>query len=409
MSLELTPTREACDARTMSAKTYVLGAAMAPFKKPGQHDPYPVSASTAVNRALEDARIEYEDVNEAYAGYCLADSTAGQRALYEVATTGIPIFNVHNNCSTGSTALMLARRSIEAGAIDCALVVGFEEMPKRPGPMPYADKASPIELHVAALERIQGKSEAPIAAQLFGGAGREHQQRFGTKKETFAKVSAKARRHAKANPYAIFSEPLTIDEILASPMIFEPLTRLMCCPMTCGAAAVVLASERFARARSTGPRVRILSQSMTTDTSASFDAKSAMKIVGYDMTRAAAADAYAKAGLGPDDVDVVELHDCFATNEVLSYEALGLCDAGGAEKLIEDGDNTYGGRWVVNPSGGLLSKGHPIGATGVAQCVELTWQLRGQADKRQVESAKIALQHNLGLGGACVVTLYGRE
>jgi acetyl-CoA acetyltransferase len=393
----------------MSSKTVVLGAGMAPFRKPGEHEPYPVMVGTAVRAALEDAGIGYDLVREAYAGYCLADSTAGQRALYEVGLTGIPIFNVNNNCATGSTALMLARRAIDAGAADCVLVVGFEEMPKRPGPQPFADKKNPIDRHVAALERMQGLTDAPIAAQFFGGAGREYRERYGTKPETFAKISEKARRHAANNPHAVFKDPLTVEEVLASPLVFEPLTRFQCCPMTCGAAAVVLASSSFAERHSRGaPPVRVVAQAMRTDTASTFEGTSRMSLVGADMTRAAAHEAFETAGIGPADVDVVELHDCFTTNEIVSYEALGLCAPGDAERLVRDGDNTYGGKYVVNPSGGLLAKGHPIGATGVAQCVELVWQLRGQAGKRQVDGAKVALQHNVGLGGACVVSIYQR-
>src|SRR5262249_48265941 len=175
-----------------------------------------------------------------------------------------------------------------------------------------------------------------------------------------------------------------------------------------GAAAVVLASTSFEKRSKGAARVRVAAQVMKTDTASTFEGASRMSLVGIDMARAAAQEAYEVAGIGPDDVDVVELHDCFTTNEVMSYEALGLCAPGDAERLIRDGDNSYGGKYVVNPSGGLLAKGHPIGATGVAQCVELVWQLRGQAGRRQVDGAKIALQHNVGLGGACVVSIYQR-
>ena len=215
----------------------------------------------------------------------------------------------------------------------------------------------------------------------------------------------KSRRHAAANPYAVFTAPVTVEEVLGSPPIFGPLTRLQCCPPTCGAAAAVVVSEAFARARGLRADVVISAQAMTTDTSASFDGD-LMRLVGYDMTAAAARQVYESAGVNPRDVRVVELHDCFTTNEVISYEALGLTDEGTAEKFIADGDNTYGGRVVTNPSGGLLSKGHPLGATGLAQCAELVWQLRGQAGARQVDDVPVALQHNIGLGGAAVITLY---
>jgi acetyl-CoA acetyltransferase len=244
---------------------------------------------------------------------------------------------------------------------------------------------------------------------MFGGAGREYRWRYGTKRETFAKVSSKARTHASKNPYALFNQPLTVEEVLASEEVFDPLTRFQCCPPTCGAAAAVLCSDEFAKKLGVTRPVWIAAQAMTTDLPSAFGAKSMIKMVGYDMAVLAAKKVYEQAGLGPSDVQVVELHDCFTSNEILTYEALGLCKEGEAEKFIWDGDNTYGGKFVTNPSGGLLSKGHPLGATGLAQCTELVWHLRGQAESRQVEGAKIALQHNLGLGGACVVTMYRRD
>jgi acetyl-CoA acetyltransferase len=256
---------------------------------------------------------------------------------------------------------------------------------------------------------VQGFTQAPPAAQMFGGAGREYRFKYGTKRETFAKISEKARKHASNNPYALFNTRLTVEEILASDEVFDPLTRYQCCPPTCGAAAAVLCSDDFAKKHNISNPVWIAAQSMTTDYVSSFEPKSMIKMVGYDMAVNGAKQVYEKAGLGPEDVQVVELHDCFTANELLTYEALGLAKEGEAEKFIWDGDNTYGGRFVTNPSGGLLSKGHPLGATGLAQCTELVWQLRGQADKRQVPGAKVALQHNLGLGGACVITMYRRD
>jgi acetyl-CoA acetyltransferase len=205
---------------------------------------------------------------------------------------------------------------------------------------------------------------------------------------------------------AVFRDTVTLDEVMAAPTVFEPLTRLQCCPPTCGAAAAVLCSEDFARRHGIGTTVAIAAQAMTTDTPSTFEQRDMRQLVGYDMTKAAAQRVYEAAGIGPEDLDVVELHDCFTANELITYEGLGLTPEGTAEKFIVEGDNTYGGRVVTNPSGGLLSKGHPLGATGLAQCAELTWQLRGQAGQRQVEGARLALQHNLGLGGACVVTLY---
>jgi acetyl-CoA acetyltransferase len=256
---------------------------------------------------------------------------------------------------------------------------------------------------------VQGFNSAPPAAQMFGGAGREYRWLHGTKKETFGKIAEKARKHASNNPYALFGQVLSLAEIMASDEVFDPLTRFQCCPPTCGAGAAILCSDEFAKKHGIVNPVYIAAQSMTTDYASSFNEKSMIKMVGYDMTKQAAKQVYEAAGIGPEDVDVIELHDCFTANELLTYEGLGLCPEGGAEQFIWDGDNTYGGKFVTNPSGGLLSKGHPLGATGLAQCTELVWQLRGTADKRQVSNARVALQHNLGLGGACVVTMYRRD
>jgi acetyl-CoA acetyltransferase len=386
---------------------HVVGVGMIPFTKPGASEPYPVMGARAARAALEDAGVDYRLVQQAYVGYVYGDSTSGQAAVYGVGLTGIPVFNLNNNCSTGSSALFLARQAVESGAVECALALGFEQM--QPGALKSAwgDRPSPMDRFGETMIDLQGWDDsAPRAAQFFGGAGRDYMQRFGIRRDTFARISVKARQHAARNPLAVFRNTVTLDEVLASPTVFDPLTRLQCCPPTCGAAAAIVCSEAFARKHGLDTRVRIAAQAMTTDTPSTFDAKDMRRVVGYDMSRDAAAQVYEAAGVGPDDLDVVELHDCFTANELITYEALGLTPEGTAEKFIIDGDNTYGGRVVTNPSGGLLSKGHPLGATGLAQCAELVWQLRGKADQRQVEGARLALQHNLGLGGACIVTLY---
>lgn len=390
----------------MSNKVNVLGVGMNKFAKPGASDDYNVMAAHAIREALKDGGLDYAAVQQAYAGYVYGDSTCGQRAIYEVGVTGIPVFNVNNNCSTGSSALMLGAQAISGGMAECVLVVGFEKMEKGALGSKFTDRTNPLDQHAGVMSKVQGFNQAPPAAQMFGGAGREYMWKYGTKKETFAKISVKARQHASNNPYALFSNTLSLQEILDAPEVFDPLTRYQCCPPTCGAAAAILCSDDFAKKHGATDPVYIAAQVMKTDYRSSFDEDSMIKMIGYDMAKEAAAEIYEKAGLGPMDVDVVELHDCFTANELLTYEAIGLCKEGEAEKFIEDGDNTYGGKFVTNPSGGLLSKGHPLGATGLAQCTELVWQLRGQADKRQVEGAKVALQHNLGLGGACVMTMY---
>ncbi len=391
------------------SKVNVIGVGMVKFGKPGASDPYNVMASGAARTALKDAGIEYREVQQAYAGYVFGDSTCGQRALYEVGLTGIPIFNVNNNCSTGSSALMLGAQAIRSGAAHCVLVLGFEQMQKGALGSKWDDRTNPMDKHANAMNDIQGFGQAPATAQFFGGAAREYRWKYGTKRETWAKISEKARKHASKNPYALFNDVLTVEQVLESPEGCDPLTRYQCCPPTCGAAAAVLASDTFAKQKGISDSVYIAAQAMTTDFDSTFDSGSMIKAIGYDMAKACAEQVYEQAGLGPEDVQVVELHDCFTANELLTYEAIGLCKEGEAEKFIWDGDNTYGGRYVTNPSGGLLSKGHPLGATGLAQATELVWQLRGQAEQRQVEGAKVALQHNLGLGGACVMTMYRRN
>ncbi|MBP7338091.1 lipid-transfer protein [Niveispirillum sp.] len=386
----------------------VAGVGMIPFKKPGASDGYQEMGEEAIRLALKDAGVSYDQIQQAYAGYVYGDSTCGQSVVYKVGLTGIPVINVNNNCSTGSTALFLARQAVESGAVECALAVGFEEM--RPGALGsnFMDRANPMANHLQAMLNLQEFTEAPPASQFFGGAGVEYQKKYGAKDETFAKISEKARKHAANNPLAIFRTPLTVEEVMASAHQYGPLTRYQCCPPTCGAAAAIICSAEFAAKHGLVAPVRIKAQAMTTDTPAAFESRSMMQVVGYDMSKAAANQVYELAGVGPEEVGVVELHDCFTANELLTYEALGLTPEGTAEKFIWDGDNTYGGKVVTNPSGGLLSKGHPLGATGLAQCAEMVWQLRGQADQRQVEGLRFALQHNIGLGGAAVVALYER-
>jgi len=393
----------------MSNRVNVIGVGMTKFAKPGASPEYYEMAAEAGRQALADAGIPFEAVQQAYAAYVYGDSTCGQRAVYELGLTGIPVVNVNNNCSTGSTALWLARQAIAGGQADCVLALGFEKMERGALGNQFDDREPPIGRHAGLMIEVQGMTAAPPAAQMFGGAGREYRWQHGTRRETFGKISEKARAHASRNPYALFNQALSLEQIMASEEVFDPLTRFQCCPPTCGAGAAILCSDAFARRHKIQNPVYIAAQSMTTDFPSTFVEKSMIKMVGFDMSREAARQVYEQSGVGPDDVDVVELHDCFTANELLTYEALGLCAEGEAEKFIWDADNTYGGKVVTNPSGGLLSKGHPLGATGLAQCTELVWQLRGQAGQRQVEGARLGLQHNLGLGGACVVTLYRRD
>ncbi|HQS32495.1 MAG: lipid-transfer protein [Polaromonas sp. 39-63-203] len=393
----------------MTRDVWVAGSGMIPFTKPGASPSYDVMGAQAMRSALADAHLDYAQVQQVYAGYVYGDSCSGQRAAYAVGLSGVPVFNVNNNCSTGSTALFLARQAVASGSVDCALAVGFEQM--KPGALGsvYDDRPTPFDRFEAEADALLQVEGVPLALRYFGGAGLAHMQQYGTQLSTFANIRAKASRHAANNPLALFRQVLTEQDVLNAPVMWPGvMTRLMACPPTCGGAAAIVCSDAFAQRHGLDRSVRIRAQAMTTDTSSTFEAHDMRQLVGVDMTRDAAQQVYAQAGVGPQDIQVVELHDCFAHNELLTYEALSLCADGEAEKFVLDGDNTYGGRFVTNPSGGLLSKGHPLGATGLAQCHELVQQLRGTADKRQVEGARLALQHNLGLGGACVVTLYER-
>lgn len=307
---------------------------------------------------------------------------------------------------------MMARQFVEGGINDCVLALGFEKM-KRGALGGGADggdfKTSPVARHYGIMAAGHGFEMSPPTAQIFGNAAREHMKLYGTTAAQLAAVGAKNHRHSANNPNAQFQDVYTVEEILAAKTIHEPLTKLQCSPTSDGAAAAVVVSERFVERHGLGERaVEIVAQSMTTDTEASFASGSCIDVVGKPMTAAAGRAVFAASGLGIGDVDVIELHDCFSINELLTYEALGMCEDGGAGELVESGATTYGGRWVVNPSGGLISKGHPLGATGLAQAAELVWQLRGEAGARQVPGARVALAHNIGLGGAAVVTLLRR-
>ncbi|CAG8598336.1 16293_t:CDS:2, partial [Acaulospora colombiana] len=351
------------------SKSYVVGIGMTKFLKPRDQVDYPAV------KALLDANATYDQVQQVFVGYCYGDSTCGQRAVYQLGMTQIPIINVNNNCSTGSAALFLARQSVESGEVDCAMALGFEKM--SPGSLTsiWNDRINPLDHTVSLMSEIRGLTSSPVAAQIFGNAGIEYCEKFGATPEHMAKIGEKNHRHSSKNPYSQFRDIYSLNDIKSSPI---------------------------------DNAVEIVAQSMATDSPLLLEAKSSIELAGADMTRRAAKDAFKKAGITPDDIQVVELHDCFSANELITYDALGLCKPGEAHKLIDNGDVTYGGKYVVNPSGGLISKGHPIGATGLAQCTELVWQLRGWCTNRQVPNLRYALQHNIGLGGAVVVTIYAK-
>jgi sterol carrier protein 2 len=394
-----------------TGKAYVIGVGMTKFEKPGRRDDfdYPDMAKEAGQRALEDAGVSYDAVEHASVGYVYGDSCCGQRAVYEIGITGIPVYNVNNNCSTGSTALMQATQLVKGGMADCALALGFEKMERGSLSTKYDDRTLPLQKHAEAMIEKGGFAPAPMAAQFFGNAGKEHMEKYGSEQRHFTKIAAKNKRHSTNNPYSQFQIEMTEEQIDGDKTVFEMLTRQHCCPTSDGAGAAIIASEAFVKKHGLEHKaVEIVSQHMVTDLPGTFDEDklSLMTIAGYDCSKTCAKKIYDEAGITADQVDVVELHDCFSANELITYEAIGLCPEGGAGKFIDAGDNTYGGKVVVNPSGGLISKGHPLGATGLAQCTELTWQLLGMAGKRQVEGATYALQHNIGLGSAVVMTLY---
>ncbi|MET9374844.1 lipid-transfer protein [Streptomyces sp. NPDC002992] len=391
-------------------KAYIVGVGMTKFEKPETRDwQYWDMAREAGTAALADAGISYAQVEQVPVGYCFQASTAGQRAAYELGLTGVPVYNVNNNCATASTALMMARQFVEGGVSDCVLALGFEKMARGAlgGGSDGNDFAtSPVARHYGIMATAHGFEMSPPTAQIFGNAAREHMERYGTTEVQLAAVGAKNHQHSADNPNAQFQDVHSVEEILAARTIHRPLTKLQCSPTSDGSAAAVVVSERFVVEHGLHDKaVEIAAQAMTTDTADSFASGSCIDAVGRPMSRAAARQVYERSGLGIEDVDVVELHDCFSINELLTYEALGMCEEGASGKLVESGATTYGGRWVVNPSGGLISKGHPLGATGLAQAAELVWQLRGEAGARQVAGARVGLAHNIGLGGAAVVTM----
>ncbi len=388
-------------------KVFVIGVGMTKFEKPGSRDwDYPDMGREAGEKALADAGIPYEAVEQAAIGYCYGDSTAGQAALYQLGLTGIPAINVNNNCSTGSSALYYAKKMVEGGLVDCAMALGFEKMEKGSLGIKYEDRIHPLMRHTEAMIEKRGFANAPPAPQMFGNAGREYMERYGASAEAFAKIGEKNHRHSVNNPYSQFRDEYSLQDILDAPIVHEPLTKLQCCPTSDGGGAAVVANERFVREHGLEDKaVEIVGMAMASDLPSSFEG-SDIKLVGFDMTESAARQVYEESGRGPEEIDVIELHDCFSVNEMITYEALGLCGEGEAHTLVHEGATTYGGAVVVNPSGGLISKGHPLGATGLAQCAEMNWQLRGEADERQVDGARLALQHNIGLGGAAVVAMY---
>ncbi|KAK3653142.1 hypothetical protein LTR56_004678 [Elasticomyces elasticus] len=391
------------------APVYVLGVGMTKFIKPRGKVDYTELGFEAGVKAMLDAQVNYDEIESGIACYCYGDSTCGQRVFYQFGMTQIPIYNVNNNCSTGSTGLHLGRTMIAGGMADAVLVVGFEKM--FPGSLQsfFNDRANPTGTTAEMMKATRGITNAPGAAQMFGNAGREYMEKYGAKAEDFGEIARVNHEHSKRNPYSQFQQDYTLEEIMKSPMIHEPLTKLQCCPTSDGGAAAVLVSQEFldARPHLKSQAVLIAGQQLSTD-GASLFSRSAIDLMGFEMNKTAARAALKEAGVDIKDVKVCELHDCFSANEMIVIDALGLSEPGKAHEMVRKGDITYGGKMVINPSGGLISKGHPLGASGIAQCAELVWHLRGWANNRLVKDTTAALQHNLGLGGAVVVTVYKR-
>lgn len=397
----------------MTQETLIAGVGMVPFVRPGRSESYDVMAQKAVQAALADAGIGYGLVEQAFASFVYGDSCSGERALYRVGITGIPITNVNNNCASGSSALFLARQAVLSGVSECALAVGFEEM--RPGALDriFPTHADPLEHHRASVIAAMGlgaqEQALPPALLMFGSQLEWAARELQLTDEVFARVAVKARAHARHNPFAIFRDPLSVDEVLAAPTVWGRLRKLYACAPSCGAAAAIVCSLDFARRHGLRAEVSILAHEMGSDIATDLDPPNVPDALSRAATRRVADRAYARAGVAPSDIDVAEVHDCFVSNELLSCASLGFCAEEDLAGFVLQGRNTYGGQVVVCPSGGLLSKGHPLGATGLAQITELTTQLRGQAGMRQVEGARLGLQHNGGLGTAVSVAILQRR
>lgn len=368
---------------------YIVGADMIAFGRYPDRTYYQLGAEASL-KALDDAGLSIKDIGAVYASSCFnAQSMLGQKVLKEIGQTGVPCINVSNACASGATAVREAFIGIKSGIYDCVLAVGAEKNPR--GMLGGAPHEGPPP------EGLFGSESMPA---VFAEAGMVHAAAYGTTIEQFAQVAVKNHHHATMNPKAAYRKETPLEEVLASEMIAWPLTKLMCSANVDGAAALVLVSEKKARELGMSRAVRIRASMLVSDP---YEPRNPVMFDANSVTRLAAAKAYEMAGLGPKDLDLVELHDCFATAEILHYENLGLCGEGEAGRLIDSGDTALGGRIPVNVSGGLLSKGHPIGATGVANMVEVVEHLRGEAGQRQVAGARIGLSHVLGFGAAAGV------
>ena len=371
---------------------HVAGVGMIRFGRYKDRD-VPDLGGEAALLALDDAGLGVRDVEFLAAGSLFqANAMVGQRILQQIGQTGIPVVNVANACATGSTAFREAWLAVASGEHDVAMAVGVEQM----GKMGLLGGGGGTGV------RTEGVLGSGLMPAVFGQAGMEHMRRHGTTQAQFAKVAVKNHRHSTRNPLSQYQVEVSLDDVLHARLVAYPNTLYMCCPTGDGAAAAVLVSPE--KARQLGANVKVLASVLTSDPWSERD----LTLPDVNtLTRAAAARAYERAGVGPEDVDLVELHDCFATAELLHYENLGLCGEGEAGRLIDDGETAHGGRIPVNVSGGLLSKGHPLGATGVANVFEIVQHLRGRAGARQVDGARVGLAHVIGLGSACTINILG--
>jgi acetyl-CoA acetyltransferase len=355
----------------------------------------PELAAQAALLALKDAGVDMKDIGLVASGNLYqSNAMVGQRILQIIGQTGVPVVNVSNACATGSTAFREAYFGVASGAFDVAMAIGSEQM----GKMGLLGGGGPGGDPAYSTEGVLGSGLMPA---VFGMAGVEHMRKYGTTFEQFAKVSVKNHKHSMHNPYSQYQTEVGLEDVMNARVVAWPNTLYMCCPTGDGAAAAILCSMDKARQYTTKP-IRVAASVLTSDPWTQRDLT--MPDINT-LTRNASKEAYEKAGVGPEDLDLVELHDCFATAEILHYENLGLCGEGEAGRMIDEGQTSVGGKIPVNASGGLLSKGHPLGATGVANVAEVVWHLRGEAGNRQVEGAKVGLAHVIGLGSACTIQI----
>src|SRR5258705_2026595 len=368
---------------------YILGTDMIKFGKFPDRSVPQIGAEAAL-LALDDAGLTIHDMEALYCGNLMqASGMVGQRILQQIGQTGIPVVNVANACATGATALREGWAAIKAGLYDVVLCVGVEQMAGA-GLLGGGGGGKGIP-----TEGLLGSGTMPA---VFAEAGMEHARKYGTTFEQFAKVSVKNHHHSTLNPKARYQIETPLEEVMNAEMISYPNTKLMCSVNVDGSAAAVLASEKMARELGLRRAVKGKASILTSDR---FTQRDLTMPDVNTCTREAAKKAYEMSGVGPDDINLIELHDCFATAEILHYENLGICKDGEAGRLIDEKQTYLGGRIPVNASRGLLSNGHPLGATGIANIYEVATHLRGEAGKRQVEGARLGLTHVIGLGSAC--------